>query len=352
MASGYSSTDLFELESIKLKLETTQTQLRQATQENTSLTEQLSSANETIAKYKNLDKELIHHRQTSNDLTAKLKVADEQILQLQNEKQIIKKEITDLKKELENSQNSNSQLQAELHDLKSQSSSPNTPDKRTRQLNDEVSKSKKALEEKEKEITDIKWEKKKIEELYTDLIFQNRQLQQERKENLRCLEEARDSLMKLRAKAEDKLLEDTANFGEDESGSLADELQAFEPNSVADLPPPSIAESVKNREDYFHLAVASVNISGAIRNAVDLRLDGADMYAEIQQSEVPFHEWYDWIIQRYDDELAAQYPELVEDPEPEDAVPLIAPIVPIKSELKAAPRELSFFERLTKKMVL
>ena len=55
----------------------------------------------------------------------------------------------------------------------------------------------------EKQILDLKWEKKRIEELMTEVVLQNHELEKQQKENIQLIDEARHSVASYRQKEEE-----------------------------------------------------------------------------------------------------------------------------------------------------
>jgi chromosome segregation ATPase len=147
-------------------------------------------------------------------------------------------------------------LHEELDELRRDNTS-GTPknDRRIQQLNEKLAERERIIANYEKEITEAKWEVKRMGEIYSDLVIQNRQLQQERKEHLRCLEEARASLEKYKKREEEHSIETSMKemSSDDSLGGELSSSYVHDPVPAPDLNQATSAQTSKNREDFFHL---------------------------------------------------------------------------------------------------
>ena len=98
----------------------------------------------------------------------------------------------------------NEALQVEISELKMAAQTKGDPSKeKIVQLADKLEKSENYVNNLEKKVSDLKYDKKQLESAMASYALQNQQLLNERDEHLRFLEEARESLAKFRKKEEE-----------------------------------------------------------------------------------------------------------------------------------------------------
>lgn len=93
-----------------------------------------------------------------------------------------------------------SELSSLRHNLKN---SDNPFKKKIAVLQEDLDKAEELINEQEKRITDLEWEKKNIEKAIAETLFRNQELERERKEHLKFLDEARTSVANYRNREEE-----------------------------------------------------------------------------------------------------------------------------------------------------
>lgn len=81
--------------------------------------------------------------------------------------------------------------------------SDNPSKKKIALLQEDLEKAEELISEQEKRINDLEWEKKNIEKAVAETLFRNQELEKERKEHLRFLDEARASVANYRNREEE-----------------------------------------------------------------------------------------------------------------------------------------------------
>mmetsp|Transcript_27588 Transcript_27588/g.42472 ORF Transcript_27588/g.42472 Transcript_27588/m.42472 type:complete len:162 (-) Transcript_27588:9-494(-) len=68
----------------------------------------------------------------------------------------------------------------------------------------------------------------------------------------------------------------------------------------------------ENCEEYFFLAVTAIKISCAMKAPIEatgaFRVNADALYQQLLESEVPFHEWYEWIKKQFERKLESFAP--------------------------------------------
>jgi len=123
---------------------------------------------------------------------------------LTDERVELKREQRKLKENIQEATETQNKLQAQVAELKlSAANSGNPSKKKIEILQEDLAKAEELIGEQEKRISELEYEKKNFEKAITATLLRNQELEKERKEHLRFLDEARSSVANYRTREEE-----------------------------------------------------------------------------------------------------------------------------------------------------
>lgn len=334
-------------------------QLTEAFGANKRILEELKEKEIQLEAFRTKQREYVQFSEHARELEVELQELRQKLQRINQDNMSLQRENSKLQLERQESESSfEEKLQSakkEIESIVSQSGPKRTiVDDLKTQLQQTIE----DLEVKEKELSQSRWETKRMEEGMASLIRENQRLCDERDEYLAFLHESRATIASLRqennerlassANVDQKTREEDSILGElqkEMEAKLADKKDLVEAVIHSPVPSrkagaaiaapasdvasenqtsaeprtgveaPTVAEfGLINCEEYFLMASTAVKIGMAVKHPhvsdKVFQINSRHMFRQAAQLDIPFHEWHFWIVDRFSEKLKEYQMEL------------------------------------------